>query len=94
MATAYRDHPKAPGTMYSLGVFFPQNSSAIENLCGRFRHKKRSQNVVGRTHTQFVIIYKIPFNLGSILGAHIQTITGHFDPFSSIICDMGSNEFQ
>jgi hypothetical protein len=59
MATAYTDHPKALGTMYSLGVFFPQNSSAIENLCGRFRHRKRSQNVVGRTHTQFVIIYKI-----------------------------------
>ncbi len=35
--------------------------SAIENLCGRFRHRKRSQNVVGRTdtQTQFVIIYKI-----------------------------------
>ncbi len=33
--------------------------SAIENLCGGFRHRKRSQNVVGRTHTQFVIIYKI-----------------------------------
>jgi hypothetical protein len=29
MATAYRDHPKAPGTMYSLGVFFPQNSGFI-----------------------------------------------------------------
>jgi hypothetical protein len=33
--------------------------SAIENLCGRFRHRKRSQNVVGRTDAQFVIIYKI-----------------------------------
>jgi hypothetical protein len=29
-----------------------------------------------------------------MLGAHIQTIPGHFDPFSSIICDMGSNKFQ
>ncbi len=36
----------------------------------------------------------IPFNLSSTLGAHIQTIPGHFDPFSSIICDMGSNKFQ
>jgi hypothetical protein len=40
-----------------------------------------------------VYIY-ILFNLGSMLGAHIQTIPGHFDPFSSIICDMGSNKFQ
>jgi hypothetical protein len=34
--------------------------SAIENLCGRFRHRKCSQNVVGRTHTQIVAVAKLP----------------------------------
>ncbi len=46
---------------------------AIENLCGRFRHRKHIQNVVGHTHAHTVCNYVLLRHLIIVLFAALFT---------------------